>query len=70
MDRQSRVPVSTWGLPIWKWVGRQKKHMGTPRFHTVFVTIWGLTYTYSFLTHDAGLSVDDFLVHLQKNAGA
>ncbi len=24
--------------------GEKKSHLRTPRFHTVFVTIWGLTY--------------------------
>jgi hypothetical protein len=32
--------------------GRQKKsHLGTPHFHTVFVSIWGLTYTVCMLSH-------------------
>ena len=35
------------GITLWKCGGRKKKsHMGTPRFHMVFVTIWGLTYIY------------------------
>jgi hypothetical protein len=36
-------PCFQMGIPIWKWGGRQKSsHLGTPRFHTVFVTIYGL----------------------------
>ena len=43
---KNKVPISIWGLPIWKWGGRQNNsHLGTPHFHMVFVTIWGLTYT-------------------------
>jgi hypothetical protein len=37
------VPVTIWGVPVWK--GRKKSHLGTPRNHKVFVTIWGLTHT-------------------------
>jgi hypothetical protein len=42
---KNTVPVTIWGVPVWKGGGRQKKlHFGTPRNHKVFVTIWGLTY--------------------------
>ncbi len=38
------VPVTIWGVPVWKGEGRQKiSHLGTPRNHKVFFTIWGLT---------------------------
>ncbi len=37
-------------VPIWLWGGRQKKlHLGTPHNHKVFVTIWGLTYTCTWI---------------------
>jgi len=43
---KNTVLVSIWGLPMWKRGGRRKKyHLGTPRFHTVFETIWRLTDT-------------------------
>ena len=42
---KNTVPVTIWGVPVWKGGGRQKNsHLGTPRNHKVFVTIWGLTY--------------------------
>jgi len=41
---KNTVPVTIWGVPVWKGRGRQKNlHLGTPRNHKVFVTIiWGL----------------------------
>jgi len=40
------VPVTIWGVPVWKGGGRRNiSHLGTPRNHKVFVTIWGLTDT-------------------------
>ena len=45
MDAKNTVPVTIWGVPVWKGGGRQKNlHLGTPRNHKVFVPIWGLTY--------------------------
>ena len=42
---KNTVPITIWGVPIWKGGGRLKfSHLGTPRNHEVFVTIWGLTY--------------------------
>ena len=44
MDAKNTVPVTIWGVPVWKGGGRQKiSHLGTPRNHKVFVPIWGLT---------------------------
>ena len=41
---KNTVPITIWGVPIWKGGGRLKiSHLGTPRNHKVFVTIWGLT---------------------------
>ena len=43
---KNTVPVTIWGVPVWKGGGRRNiSHLGTPRNHKVFVTIWGLTYT-------------------------
>jgi len=29
---KTTLPISIWGLPVWKWAGRRKNsHMGTPR---------------------------------------
>jgi hypothetical protein len=43
---KTRIPVSIWGLPVWKQGGRQKKyHLGNPRSKILSVPIWGLTYT-------------------------
>ncbi len=42
---KTTLPISIWGIPVQKWGGRPKNsHMGTPRFRTEFVPIWGLTY--------------------------
>jgi hypothetical protein len=41
---KNTVPVTIWGVPVWKGGGRRNiSHLGTPRNHKVFVTIWGLT---------------------------
>jgi hypothetical protein len=41
---KNTVPVTIWGVPVWNGGGRRKiSHVGTPRNHKVFVTIWGLT---------------------------
>ena len=46
---KNTVPVTIWGVPIWKGGGRQKNtHLGTPRNHEVFVTIWGLIFIHIF----------------------
>ena len=41
---KNTVPVTIiWGVPVWKGGGRQFfLHLGTPRNHKVFETIWGL----------------------------
>ncbi len=45
---KNTVPITIWGVPIWKGAGRRKNlHLGTPRNHKVVVTIWGLTSTHN-----------------------
>ncbi len=41
---KTTVPVSIWGVPIWKHAGQlRSSHLGTPCYQTELVPIWGLT---------------------------